>query len=181
MWKDIKDYENLYLINNVGEIKSSITNKILKQYTPKNKYSLVSLYKNKEKTVFRVHRLMAENFIPNPYNLPQVNHINGIKTDNRVENLEWCTQEYNLRHARDSGLNKFIVNSKLGGEASKLKLQKGVVGVVDGEDVFKFNSAHDVERELKIHQSSVWQCCVGKRKSAGKYQGKKIIWKYISY
>lgn len=103
IWTDIKGYEGLYQISNKGNIKSFISSKILSPLFA-NGYLQVRLYKNSKSIRQKIHRLVAAAFIPNPANKPQVNHKNGIKTDNRVENLEWVTASENTRHAHKNGL-----------------------------------------------------------------------------
>lgn len=108
IWKDIKGYEGLYQISSFGYIKSFKRykeGKILRQAKYSNGYLFVHLRPmlNGQKSQM-VHRLVAETFIPNPNNYPYVNHKNGNKQDNTIENLEWCTQSYNLKHALDIGL-----------------------------------------------------------------------------
>jgi len=102
-WKSIIGYENKYLISSKGRVKSLKTNKLLKQSLDRS-YFYVCLSKNGIVKNFRIHRLVALHFIINDQNLPIVNHINGIKKDNRVENLEWCTDKYNRKHAVINGL-----------------------------------------------------------------------------
>ena len=96
-WKSVVGYEGLYMVSNWGRVKSIKFGKerILKPVTNSSGYLLVGLYKNNIEKKYSVHRLVAEAFIPNPYNLPQVNHKDENKQNNVVSNLEWCTHEYN--------------------------------------------------------------------------------------
>ena len=95
IWLPIKDYEN-YEISNLGRVRKK--DKILKQYKNDKGYLYVSLSKNNKRKLFRVHRLVAITFIENPNNLPEVNHKDEDKTNNKVENLEWCTRLYNMKY-----------------------------------------------------------------------------------
>lgn len=97
---DIKGYEGLYQINPNGDVKSVVSNCLLKKRTASCGYNNVALFKNGKRKEFKEHRLVADAFIPNTYNKSFVNHINSIKTDNRVENLEWVTPRENIHHYR---------------------------------------------------------------------------------
>lgn len=113
IWKQIKDYEGLYEISEDGNIRNKKGS--LKIVSPnKRGYKRVTLCKNGKEKIISIHRLVAEAFIPNPENKPQVNHINGIRSDNNVENLEWCTQSENQLHAFSTGLQKGNVGESNG-------------------------------------------------------------------
>jgi len=118
--KDIPGYEGLYEITADLEIRNIKSGRILKIFLNIDGYSVVGLFqKGKQKQLF-MHRIVAELFVPNPENKPQVNHINGIKTDFRPVNLEWCTQSENQNHAYRTGLQ---IGYGLSGEkAAKAKL-----------------------------------------------------------
>ena len=109
IWKDIKGYEGLYQISNLGRVKSLPRQKtkggILKQFS--TEYLVVSMVENGKIKKIKVHRLVAETFIPNPNNLPQVNHIDGNKFNNNMNNLEWVTSKENIIHANIMGLKKY--------------------------------------------------------------------------
>lgn len=111
MWKDVVGYEGLYTVNENGEIYSTRSKKILKPFfrgiRPDNKYLVVDLHKNNKGKTISVHRIVAETFIPNPDNLPCVNHKDGNKFNNCVDNLEWVTYAENNQHAVDNGLKKY--------------------------------------------------------------------------
>ena len=116
IWKDIENFEGLYQISNLGRVKSA--NRVVHVEDPKNHrkydkhfpecikttnldtkgYVMVTLKKNGKTSRYRIHRLVANAFIPNPNNLPQVNHIDENKENNCVDNLEWCTNEYNIKY-----------------------------------------------------------------------------------
>lgn len=101
--QEILGYSN-YFVSKDGVVFSKKTNKHLKPRITKLGYARVALYNNNKPKDFSVHRLVAQAFIPNPENKPCINHINGIKTDNRVENLEWCTYSENTLHGYRTGL-----------------------------------------------------------------------------
>lgn len=108
IWSEIENFKD-YFVSNFGRIKSLKKNnaRIIKpQALHGNCYFTVLLYQNRKVKPQLIHRLVAKAFIPNPDDKPFVNHINGIKTDNRVDNLEWCTQKENVQHAFKTGLRK---------------------------------------------------------------------------
>lgn len=170
IWKDIRDYEGLYQVSNTGKIKSlnyrhTGREKIMKHSVNNKGYLFVKLWKNRKFKSFRVHRLVAEAFIPNPNNLPFINHKSEIKTQNNVENLEWCDAKYN----NNFGTRKERVGEKTtNGKCSKLVLQ---IDKTTNEVIAEFPSMHQVERELGI--SHISECCLGKRNTAGGYK-----WRY---
>ena len=102
IWKDIEGYENLYQVSNLGRVKSLNYNhtgkeKIMKAKKDKG-YLRVQLYKDGKPKFYSVHRLVATSFLPNPNNLSQVNHIDEDKSNNIVDNLEWCSAKYNSNY-----------------------------------------------------------------------------------
>ena len=109
-WRPIKGYEGLYKVSNMGRVKSLYYGKerILKTRNGLHGYKHVILSKQATKKTSRVHRLVAEAFIPNPMNLPVVNHLDGNKHNNCVFNLEWCTVKENTNHAIKTGLMSLV-------------------------------------------------------------------------
>lgn len=162
MWKNII-YENQptnYLISDVGEVKNQTTNKMLK-LQQQNGYLHCTLSINKKPKRFRVHRLVAEAFIENPSEKPFVNHKDGNRTNNTVENLEWVTPSENTQHAVNTGLT---TNSR----------KRAVVQYnMNGERMMEFLSLTDAEKQTGVLQSKITLCCQHKRRSAGDYQ-----WRY---
>lgn len=122
MWKPIIDFEGQYEVSDMGRIKyvpktimrfrkdtlkshsTSLKGKTTNGYLNRKGYLVTKLWKDGNKKCVIMHRVVAINFIPNPYNLPQVNHIDGVKTNNKVQNLEWCNNSHNIKHAYANGL-----------------------------------------------------------------------------
>lgn len=172
IWKDIKGYEGIYKISNFGKIKSLERKiginggyfinkeKILKPNQDSRGYPSVRLRLNGVPILYRVHRLLAIAFIPNSENKPCVNHKNGIKSNNSLDNLEWCTQSENIRHAIDTGLK---VSSK-GEKHGRSKLTD--IQVVDIKERLKkgernvsiaktFNISRQTISEIKCNK--IWK------------------------
>ena len=152
IWKDIKGYEGLYQISNFGKVKSLAREKfgngksiiktkeiILKAGINSGGYYTVVLHKNSKGTSTKVHRLVAEHFIKNPKNNLFVNHINAIKTDNSIENLEWCTHLENMQHANRLGL----ISHRRGVKHHKAKLTDAQVLAIREDNRFQYIIAKD--------------------------------------
>lgn len=189
IWKDIDGYNGLYQVSNLGRVKSLEKKclsrngkyrvnkeKILKLYTnSKDGYIRVGLWKNNKHHSFTLHKIVAQTFIDNYDNKPCIDHINGDRTDNRVENLRWVTHKENnnnpITKKRHSTNHPKVFLGILG------KNNPSSIPVLqftkDGELVKKWDCIRDIQRELNIGNSGITKCCKGKCKTAGGY-----IWKY---
>lgn len=180
IWRDIEGYEGLYQVSNLGRIKSFISQrnkkeKILHPSNDKDGYLFIGLYKNGNQKPKRVHRIVAGNFIPNTNNKPQVNHINGDKKDNRVENLEWCTCKENIVHAWEEGLHKLSKehHKKMVEAAAKVCSKPVMQFTIEGEYINEFSSANKAAKSVNGFHPEIIRCCRGIIKS---YNG--FIWKF---
>lgn len=203
IWKDIQYYEGFYQVSNTGKVRScdrtivdSIGRKhfyngqVLTPMVVAGGYLEVNLSRGDERKPFHIHRLVAQAFLPNPKNLPCINHIDENKQNNAAQNLEWCSYKYNTnygtcmgraiqtrnenpkwyekvkKHTRKIGKKYGRIN---GSKNSKPILQYSL----DGKFIKEWASMHEVKRELAIDNCSIARCCKGKQKTAGHY-----IWKF---
>ncbi len=117
IWKDISGYEGIYKISNKGNIKSLSRfhvpkDRILTGFKSNNGYVCIELSKEGFSSRFYVHRIMAIAFLPNPYNKPNINHKDGVRNNNNLDNIEWCTQKENIQHAHRTGLARVGIGEK---------------------------------------------------------------------
>lgn len=159
----IDGIETNYSVNEEGIVKNITTNKILKQHNTKDFYKSVTIYVNGKAKLCRVHRLVAQAFIPNPDCKPYVNHIDGCRFNNKIENLEWCTPSENTRHAIDTGLmtpnnERSVVQYDLNG--NKIKI---------------FDSITQAAKETNSSIEKIICCCQYQRLTHNLYQ-----WRYIN-
>lgn len=174
VWKDIKGYEGLYQVSNLGRVKHLKKNKIKEIYHSKHGYCRVGLSKNGKMKNKLVHRLVAEQFIDNEMDKPQVNHIDGDKSNNRVENLEWVTASENQIHSYSKGLNKGSEKQKEAVRINGLKNSIKVLQLNKENKILKeWKSLSEIERVLKIPAGNISHCCKGRRKTAGGF-----MWRY---
>ena len=169
-WRDIKGYEGYYQISNFGRVKSLSRDvgsnrckkeTIMKTSLDKDGYENLVLRKNGKQRHFRVNRLVAEAFLENPNNYPQVNHKDEDKTNNNVNNLEWCSAKYNVNYGSRTE-----------------KASKKVICVTTGK-IFK--SIAEASKYYNLKGNHISACCKGKLKSCGKHPitGEKLVWKYL--
>ena len=151
----INEFDN-YGISNLGNIKNIKNGKLLTPYLNKNGYLTYTFCQNGIKKTFRIHRLVALHFIPNPNNLPYVNHIDGDKTNNRVENLEWCTAKENDNHARETGLKN---------------QEKPVIAEnIETKETTTFKSVTEAGAILGINKGTISKVLNGKRNQTHGYK-----------
>lgn len=174
VWKPIKGYEGIYEVSNHGRIKSLqrirnnknglITRKtsIRKPQVSRGGYLCVVLRKYNDPKCYYVHRLVASAFIPNPNNYPFINHIDEVKTNNQVSNLEWCSRLYN---------NNFGTHNA---RVSKAREKKIAQLTADGDVISEYSSIKEAASVLGIRPSSIIKCAKGVYKTAGGYAFKYI-------
>lgn len=153
----IKGFEN-YTISEKGDVFSLITNKQLVQRVGKQGYAYVNLYKDGKKTTKKIHKLVAEAFIKNPNNYSQVNHIDGNKLNNRVNNLEWCSPSYNTFHAYSLGLINLNTEAHIKASrenGKKYRSRKIVLEDLKLGKCYEFESATQCSEEMRFPLSSI--------------------------
>lgn len=185
IWKDIKGFEGCYKISSHGRVMAlgrcfyfnrsdggrkhrTIKTGIHTQCLTRVGYCRVCFCVEAKRSYLSVHRLVAQAFIPNPYKLPQINHIDGNKLNNHVSNLEWCDQSHNQQHAYDMGLNI----PKKSWEDS----QSHPIAMLDlkGRELRRFGSFGEAKRETGIARTCIRRVCDGDRASYKNYKFRRL-------
>ena len=168
VWKPIMGYEGLYEVSNLGRVRSFVKDKngiLLKGSKHKFGYTFHTLVNEYGRKAYLLHRLVAETFIPNPDNKPCIDHINGITSDNRVENLRWCTQKENINNPICTHRQ---IESHKGKYGIKSSNHKAIIQFdLDGSLIRKWACAVDAAKEIGIPKQSISACIKGKYKTAG--------------
>lgn len=179
MWKWIPGYEEIYMANEQGKIYTCYHKRLLTPYVGSDGYLRVNLSKKGKVKITMVHRIVAELFIPNPNNLPIVNHIDGNKSNPDISNLEWVTFSDNSYHAFAHGLAK--ISDKCKKAVSQIAAKNGAKTTsksvdrldLSGNYIDSFKSIREAERVTGINRANIGEVCRGKRKTAHGYK-----WRY---
>ena len=179
IWKDIIGFEGIYEISNLGRIRRIKTGRILSTRRSDGWYITVTLYKDKKKYGKLLHRLVAETFVPNPYNLPEVNHIDEDKINNRADNLEFCDHKYNMNFGtarireRDTKIKNGHINEEYSGLDKKSYGKKYYQD--HKEEIKEYNKKYREEHkeELKEKSKKYYQDCKEEIKEYNKEYNKK--------
>jgi hypothetical protein len=188
IWKDVVGFEGAYKVSNLGRVKSlprtspypgsangrREVGKMLKLTLCEDGYARVPLSNGtNDQKKYRVHRLVAIAFIPNPNNYPNINHVNSDRKDNNISNLEWCTQAQNNLHAYRYGFKR-PVKARLGVRGVPTKASRSVAQFDLAGNFIRIWACHSqVKRDMDIAASSVSGCCMGRLKTAGGF-----VWKF---
>lgn len=177
IWKDVKSWEGFYQISNRGDVRSldRIVNsrystaikrgKVLKKYTDSHGYDVVHFTNKKRKKLYKVHRLVGKAYAKGYDINKEINHIDGIKTNNNMHNLEWVTRKENIIHAHKLGL------SKPPPERPKHPVKQLTM---EGEVIAVYKSQLDAQKATGIHNSNIAEATKANRKSAGGYRWERI-------
>lgn len=171
IWKDIPGYAGQYRVSNHGNVFSSKSNKFLKPTISNTGYAHVQLYDEHRYAVVNVHRLVADAFLPNQNRLPEINHIDGDKLNNHVDNLEWVSRSDNQKHAIKSGLrtpSPKIRNADCYSVSGKIILQYSV----QGDFIRAWDSFSEAAHAYDCSVSTISSCVCGKIRSC-----RGFIWK----
>ena len=166
-WKDIQGYEGMYQVSNLGRVRSFSDKKkggfLSLKRTDKGGYVYVVLCRDGIHQTKKVHRLVAEAFIKNPEGLPCINHKDEVKSNNCIDNLEWCSYKYNINYG--TCLSRGVETRR----KNKIGF-KPVYAFKDDVLVAEYDSASEAARQIDVDRTAIWLCCSGVNKSAGGFQ-----------
>lgn len=186
IWKDVKDFEGLYQVSNLGRVRSlthieviksrwgnlcerKIKGRVLKMSLWRNGYFYFSLWKNNKETSFSVHRIVSIHFIPNLENKPEVNHKDGNRKNNRIENLEWVTSSENRIHSFRVLKTKHPMKDKHFPDRCHKVIQYDLLG----NKIQEFNGIMEAAEKIDVLRTGIGACCRNKAKTCGGFK-----WKY---